>query len=218
MVVSQWFMQTWRKLGDFGNWSSDVLEYLAPEPLKMSRCLKHTESCIFFQRYSNNSIERWHYMDQDEADSLDATLGGSWEYANESASWPTCNCWIEHQESQDKKGHLQGMSWQKVSRPKRDQTKKADLQRGLDKNIELCPLANWFKSTTLADFLEEHAIAWFFVRFPPLFESLSWCSSREICSIRNVLVHIEAAIKWKGQQGGCRREEKERISQLGWIS
>ena len=118
MVVSQWFMQTWRKLGDFGNWSSDVLEYLAPEPLKMSRCLKHTESCIFFQRYSNNSIERWHYMDQDEADSRDATLGGSWEYANDSASWPTCNCWIEHQESQDKKGHLQGMSWQKGGQTK----------------------------------------------------------------------------------------------------
>ena len=117
-----------------------------------------------------------------------------------------------------KKAICKGCPGKKVSRPKRDQTKKADLQRGLDKNIELCPLANWFKSATLADFLEKHAIAWFFVRFPPLFESLSWCSSREIYSIRNVLVHIEAAIKWKGQQGGCRREEKERISQLGWIS
>ena len=57
-----------------------------------------------------------------------------------------------------KKAICKGCPGKKVARPKRDQTKKADLQRGLDKNVELCPLANWFKSTTLADFLEEHAI------------------------------------------------------------
>ena len=41
-----------------------------------------------------------------------------------------------------KKAICEGCPGKKMARPKRDQTKKADLQRGLDKNIELCPLAN----------------------------------------------------------------------------
>ena len=94
-------------------------------------------------------------MDQDEADSLDATLGGSWEYANESASRPTCNCWIEHQESHDKKGHLQGMSWQKGVQTKAWPDKKGWFAKRSGQK-------HWIVST--CQLILEYCSCWFFRR------------------------------------------------------
>ena len=79
-------------------------------------------------------------MDQDEADNRDAV-----EVENMQMSLPPGQpaiVGLSTRNRRTKKAICKGCPGKKVSRPKRDRTKKADLQRGLDKNVELCPLAN----------------------------------------------------------------------------
>ena len=132
----------------------------------------------------------------------------------EICKWSSLAIWTWAQpELPGKKDHLRGMSRQKGVQTKACPDKKGWFAKTSGQNTLNCAhLPNWF-----APFIR--TISNFGLHlFSSLFERLSLCSIGEICSIRSVLVHIEWAIKWIGQQQGQKKEEFSNPTRFAFCS